>query len=118
MRIPIDGQAGCRVTGQFLGDFDRSIPGYDSGNVGVPDRVEVEDSPFAVLVMQEITVFSSAGVPLVQWRKRSRSFGLEPNLSSACERSPPASSRRSVGLLVWLRAKALTDRRAISALRA
>jgi len=58
VRVPINGQAGCRVTGQFLGDFDRSIAGYDSGNVRVTDRVEVEDFPSAVLVSKEVTFFS------------------------------------------------------------
>ena len=46
------------MTGQFLGDFDRSIAGYDSGNVRVPDRVEVEDFPAAIYVAKEVTFFS------------------------------------------------------------
>ena len=36
----------------------RSIAGYDSGNVRVPDRVEVEDFPAAIYVAKEVTFFS------------------------------------------------------------
>ena len=66
VRVPINGQAGCRVTGQFLGDFDRSIAGYDSGNVRVPDRVEVEDFPAAIYVAKEVPM-PPAPIVSVTW---------------------------------------------------
>ena len=79
------------MTGQFLRDFDRSITGYDSGNVGVPDRVEVEDLSFAVLVKQEIAVFS----PPPFFRSSGVSDPEVPGSSQVCPSSRERPSWRS-----------------------